>query len=47
MDQAQALLAGQFGQGLAPGHGGGHATLEEDMVDGFFGIEAPDPGTDL
>ena len=47
MDQAQALLPGQFGQDSAPHHGGGDAALEEGMVDIFLGIEAPDPGADL
>ena len=47
MDQAQARLSGQLGQDSAPRHGGGDTALEEAVVDGFLGIEAPDPGADL
>ena len=47
MDQAQARLSGQLGQDSAPRHGGGDTALEEAVVDGFLGIETPDPGADL
>ena len=47
VDQAQALLAAQLGQGLTAGNGLRNAALEEGIVDRLVGIEGPEAGADL
>ncbi len=47
MNQAQALLALEFRQGLTARHSLGDATLEEGVVDRLIGIEGPETGADL
>ena len=47
MNQAQAFLPGEFGQGLTAGHGGSYATFEKPVIDALAQIKGPHPGADL